>query len=141
MNRFSKLALHSCAILTLSMAADAQSRYAQPRGYGYGQGQPSVIGRVMTDLNRAASNSRLDNHERNHFEQVANNLRDFEAKFARGKFDTGNLDRAIGNLQHLADSDRIRGRERDLLARDADELRRFRAMRGGYNQAPGYYRR
>jgi hypothetical protein len=108
----------------------------QQRGYGgndYGRDQGYLIGRVMSDLNRAAASARLDGHERKHFDEVAQNLQDFQARWARGKFDTGKLDKAIHNLEHLADADRVRGRDRDMLARDLDDLRRFRASRGGYS--------
>ena len=108
----------------------------QQRGYGwnnYGQDSGYLIGRVMSDLNRAAASARLDGHERKHFDEVAQNLQDFQARWARGKFDTGKLDKAIHNLEHLADADRVRGRDRDMLARDLDDLRRFRASRGGYS--------
>src|SRR5439155_1332087 len=69
-------------------------------------------------------------HERNGDYEVAGNLQEFEARWARGKFDTGKLDKAIHNLEHLAGADRVRGRDRDMLARDLEDLRRFRASRG-----------
>jgi hypothetical protein len=156
MNRISNVILSGFGVLALCTAATAQNRgrypYDPPRGgYGYGdaynrsgpdaysRNQPSVVGRVMVDLDRAARSARLDDHELNHFREVSKNLREFEDRLARGKFDNGKLDKAIGNLSHLADSDRIRGRERDMLRRDLDDLRRFRATRGSYDQNRGYY--
>jgi len=35
----------------------------------------------------------------------------FEGRWAQGKFDTGKLDKAIQNLEHLADADQLRARE------------------------------
>jgi hypothetical protein len=113
--------------------------YYRQRGYGYGQNQDYLIGRVMSDLNQAASGAYLDEHERKHFDEVAGNLQDFQARWSRGKFDTGKLDKAIHNLEHLAQADRVRGRDRETLTRDLYELRQFRATRGGYYQSPGYY--
>src|SRR5579872_5514588 len=62
--------------------------YSRPRGYdprsygndrfGYGRNQDSLIAQVMSDLDRAASNSRLDGHERKHFDEAARKLQDFE---------------------------------------------------------------
>jgi hypothetical protein len=109
------------------------------RSYGYSQNQQYLIGRVISDLNRAAERARLDHHESRHFDEVARNLEEFEARSARGKFDTGKLDKAIHNLEHLAEADRVRGRDRDMLARDVEDLRAFRASRGGYDQNPNYY--
>ena len=45
-------------------------------------------------------------------------------------FDTGKLDKAIHNLEHLAEADRVRGRDREMLSRDLYDLRQFRASRG-----------
>jgi hypothetical protein len=117
-----------------------QNRYGNDR-YGDGRNQNSLIGRVLADLNRAASNARLDGHERKHFEEAADKLQEFEGRWAQGKFDSGKLDKAIQNLQHLADADRVRGRDRDMLARDVADLRQFRSTRGRYlNNGYGDYR-
>ena len=113
--------------------------YSRPRGNGYGQNQDYLIGRVMSDLSQAASHAYLDGHERKHFVEVAGNLQDFQARWSRGKFDTGKLDNAIHNLEHLAQADRVRGRDREILSRDLYDLRQFRATRGGYYQSPGFY--
>lgn len=105
--------------------------YANDRN-GYGQ-NGSLIGRVMSDIDRAASNSWVDDHERKHFYEAGRKLQEFEERAARGNFDNGKLDRAIDNLQHLVNSDQVRGRDRDILYRDVTELRQFRATRGGYS--------
>ena len=147
----SRMFLFSCGVLALGLAANAQTwrqdpydrsrdrydddRYSQQGRYGSG-----LIDRVMSDLNRAAERARLDGHEVKHFDEVARNLEEFGSRWARGKFDTGKLDKAIHNLEHLAEADRVRGRDRDMLARDLEDLRQFRASRGRYGQNPNYYR-
>ena len=156
MKRFSARLLLGSSLL-ISLAANAQTwgqgpyypqrddRYSRQRGgypsqggygnngYGYGRNQDSVISRVMGDLSRAAANARLDGHERKHFDEVAQSLQEFEGRWAQGKFDSGKLDKAIRNLEHLADADRVRGRDRDMLARDVQDLRQFRSTRGRYS--------
>ncbi len=144
--------LSACGVLVLGLTAAAQTwaqapyysqrddrydrydrdRYTNQRYDGYGRNQGSLIGRAMSDLNRAAERARLDHHEVKHFDEVASSLREFEERWARGKFDTGKLDKAIRNLEHLAEADRVRGRDRDLLVRDIQDLREFRASRGRY---------
>ena len=114
-------------------------RYSQPRGYGYGRGQDSLVGRVLSDLNRAAARAYVDGHERRHFDEAAGALQDFQARLARGRFDTGKLDKAIDHLRHLAEADRVHGRDRDMLARDVQDLRQFRATRGRYDRYPESY--
>lgn len=119
-------------------------RYPRQRGYGndrYGSNPGSLIERVLSDINMAASNALLDGHEARHFDEAASKLQEFEGRWAQGKFDTGKLDKAIDNLRHLADADRVNPRDRDMLARDIDELRQFRSTRGGYsNYGYGGYR-
>ncbi len=152
MRCLSSLFLSCFGVLALGVAAQAQSqrpyyernrddyfgdRYPQQRGYGYGN-QQFVIDRVMSDLNRAAARARMDGHESHHFDEVARNLQEFQARWARGKFDTGKLDKAIHNLEHLSEADRVRGRDRGMLAQDLADLRQFRASRG-YRQYPDYY--
>jgi len=150
-------ALLGTGVLFLTLSAGAQTwgrdQYGQPRSdpyyrnddryrdrrYGYGENQGYIVGRVISDLNQAASRSYLDGHERKHFDEVAGSLQDFQVRWSRGKFDTGKLDKAIHNLEHLAQADRVRGRDREILSRDLYDLRQFRATRGGYYQRPGYY--
>jgi len=130
---------------TLSAGAQTwrQDSFGQPRYdpyYRNGQSQDYLLGRVMSDLNQAASRAYLDGHERNHFDEVARNLQDFQARWSRGHFDTGKLDNAIHNLEHLAQADRVHPSDREMLARDLYDLRQFRATRGSSYQSPGYYR-
>ena len=163
MKRLFSVFVFGCGVLAMGLAANAQAwgqdpyytprqdpyyrnrdgyiddRYSQQRAYGYGRNQQFLIDRVMTDLNRAAERARLDGHERKHFDEVAGNLQEFEARWARGKFDTGKLDKAIHNLEHLAEANRVHGRDRDMLARDVEDLRQFRASRGRYDRNPSYY--
>ena len=99
-------------------------------GYGpsYGSG---VVDRTLLDLRRAASNARLDGHERSHFNSAVKELQKFQDRWRDGRFDTGRLDKAIDSLRHLANADRIHPRDRGVLARDMEALRDFRS-RGNY---------
>jgi len=137
--------LLSYGILCLGVVANAQSwdrdRYYSNtpyRGDHYYNNRGFLIDRVMSDLNSAGERARLDGHEAKHFNEVADNLQEFRARWARGKFDTGKLDRAIHNLEHLAEADRVRGRDREILSRDLYDLRQFRDSRGAYGRDPNY---
>src|SRR5712664_854336 len=146
MRRFSNPILLGAGLLLVSLTANAQifgrnpqrddpyhdrnGRYSDYGQYGqYGNGR-SLINQVMSDINRAASNARrLDGHEAKHFDEAARKLQDFQYRLDQGRFDTGKLDKAIENLQHLANADQIRGRDRDILAQDLSALRQFRSNR------------
>jgi len=125
--------------LLLGLAANAQ-RYdpyyrGGDRGYGdrYGyESRGSLIGQVVSDLDRIGSNAWVDHHERDHFYEASRKLQEFEARWTQGNFDKGKLDKAIENIQHLANADQLRGRDRDILNRDLTALRQFRSTRGGY---------
>ncbi len=143
MKQVLSLVLFGCGVLAVSDAANAQSWPWDPydrnggysdEGYSYGYGRNSLylVDRVMSDLDQAARRARLDDHEVDHFNEVARNLQEFQSRWARGKFDAGKLDKAIHNLEHLAEADRVRGRDRDMLSRDLYDLRQFRASRGRY---------
>ena len=118
-------------------------RYSQQRGYypdqgrygndGYGGNQHPLIGRVLSDLDRAAENARFDGRERKHFEEAAQQLEQFEDRRMQGKFDNGKIHEAIEELDHLVKSDRVNGRDRQILARDREELRQFSSSRGRYS--------
>ena len=107
--------------------ADERGRYS---GYGYGGG---IVPQVLADLNRAASTRYADNHERKHFDQARKDLLRFQENSARGRFDRDRLDGAIDHLSHLANSDRVHPRDRQVLARDMYELREFRSRGGSWS--------
>lgn len=152
MNRFSSVLLVGAGVLFLSPAANAQTsrqgpyyrtdpnrggyydgRYPQSDRSGFGRSQNSLVGRVIADLNTAAGNARLDGHEWKHFNEAAQKLREFADRLYQGKFDSGKLDKAIQNLEHLADADRVHPRDRNMLARDIEDLRQLRSTRGRYS--------
>ena len=163
MQRFSRSLLLSSAILLLGFTANAQRsdpyyrddpyyrgrgvyldddyRYRNNGPYAYGRNTGSLINQVMSDISRAASYARVDGHERRHFDDAIQKLREFQDRWAQGKFDQHKLDKAIEDLQHLANAAQLRPRDRDMLANDLVALRDFRANRGQYsNGGNGVYR-
>lgn len=86
--------------------------------------------KALSDLDRARSH--VDHHERGHFDNARRDLLIFQDHYSRGKFDKDRLDGAIDNIHHLVDSNRLSPRDRQILARDMDALRDFRASRGAY---------
>ncbi len=131
------------AMLLAAAGAQAQDPYGGPWQRGSRDG---LIDRVERDLQRAASSSYVDGHDRRHFERALDELRRFQHSWSGGRFDNRALDRAIENIDHLAHADRIHPRDREILRQDLWQLRDFRANRGGYyggyrDRYDPYYRR
>ena len=115
--------------------------YNDRTGAAYGRGtygtagSGNVINRVLYNLDVAAANSRVDGHERGHFNKAQQELRNFQARWAQGQFDTGRLDKAVSAIQDLVNSDQVNSRDRSVLSNDLAALRQFRNS-GGQR---GYY--
>lgn len=114
---------------------DPYNRDAYARGYN-GSG---AIDRAFADLEQAASSTFYARHQRGHIDHALRELSKFQSKWSRGKFDRHALDEAIGEMSHIARSGEMHPRTREMLARDADELRAFRAGAGyeSYGYGPG----
>ncbi|HUQ93170.1 MAG TPA: hypothetical protein VM120_15920 [Bryobacteraceae bacterium] len=160
MKQFSCIAFLSAGVLFADLAAGqtygqrGDPYYQNGRGYnedsynrsrgGYGNerfgygGNASLIPRVLSNIERAASNAHLDRHEAKHFNEAARKLEEFESRLARGKFDTGRLDKAIDSIQHLVEADRVHPRDRSRLSRDLSALRQFRWGGGQYGPGGDY---
>jgi hypothetical protein len=106
-------------------------RYGRPQ---YGGADPaSTAQRVMRNLSGAARSAYMDRRERDRFDRAINELQRFEYRWSRERrFDTGNLDRAINHMKHLADARRMDPRMRNAIAQDIDVLRDVRAQRDRY---------
>jgi hypothetical protein len=108
---------------------DRNYRGDRYRGDGYRGGD--IVDRTFADLQQTASASFYARHERGHFDHAMRELSKFQNKRARGKFDHHALDEAIGEMSRLSRAGELNPRVRETMARDADELRVFRA--GGYD--------
>ncbi len=96
------------------------------------EGPRQVVSRTQTDLERAAS-FLSRNHKKDEEKRVRNaqqNLSKLDRHFAKGKFDKGTLDTAIGNIQSILDHNVLQGEDRDMLMRDVTDLRTVRQQRG-----------
>lgn len=109
-------------------------RYSDRYRDGYGNrdpyGSPRIIDRVRADLERGASSTYYANHQRGRFEHAMRELNRFEDRWRQGKFDKGRLDEVIEDLANLSRARDLDPRMRDIMARDANDLRVFRANRG-----------
>ena len=124
------------ALLVLGSLAQAQ--YG-PRGIYHPRSVSGIIDRVHADLNRGYRGWHISHGDRKRLDHAGHELRDFASKWNRGRFDKGELDDAIGSIQHVVDNNHLSGRERDALYNDLAQLRN---MREAYNRHEiGYGRR
>jgi hypothetical protein len=140
MRTFFSGTLFALALLAASGAARAQYRgpygnpsYRDQPGYGRPHGEFDVVARVLGHLDRARTGGWWSRGDTHHYEHARNDLMRFQDDLARGRFDQGRLDSAIGHLNHLAGSHQVPPRDRELLARDGYDLREFRSRRGGWS--------
>jgi hypothetical protein len=106
------------------------------RGGWRGSGSP--VQRVLSDLDRIQARSRVDNHERNHFNEARKDLYRFEERWRDGRFDSGRLNKAMDNIEHLARSRQIHPRDRSVLGQDLRILGQLRSGRGPYGRNGPY---
>ena len=124
------------ALLVLGSLAQAQ--YG-PGGIYHPRSVSGIIDRVHADLNRGYRGWHISHGDRKRLDHAEHNLRDFARKWYRGRFDKGELDEAIGSIQHVVDNNHLSGRERDALY---DDLAQLRNMREAYDRHEiGYPRR
>ena len=127
---FAGLALLAVTIVGRAYGHDPYNDERNGRdGYPYGTGaySGSLVEQISRDVAMVRSNSRVDGHERDHFNTVQRELADFQRRWKQGRFENGRLDRAISSLSHLVNSDQIDPRRRRILANDLANLRSFRA--------------
>jgi hypothetical protein len=104
--------------------------YGNNSGYGYRNGgaygnNSAIVTRTMQDLQSAASRSRVDGHERDHFNRAMGELQNMRYN----QVDSGRLSRVLEDLDHLSRADQINPRDRQILARDRQALA---SSYGGY---------
>lgn len=107
----------------------AQAQYG-PRPDYSARWVSGLIGRVHADLNRAYGSWRFSRGDQDRLNSAEHQLRDFAVKWNRGRFDKGELDEAIGSIQHVVDNNRMPRGNRDALI---DDLGRLRGMRQAYD--------
>jgi len=109
----------------LAMVPRAGAQFGPREQYG-----PSavtvLVDRVHEDLDHAYRVAEFSHSDRDRLNNAEKQLRDFTAKWDKGKFDKDELDDAISALQHVLDNNRLPDRERTALSDDVNQLRRMR---------------
>jgi len=104
------------------------SAYAQrDRDERYRAWGREPLDRVRADLDHAERGLHyLGPEEMERFNRVRGQVSEFQHRWEQGRFDRDALDHIIEGLNHTVQHDRIRPRDRDILA---DDVRRLRELR------------
>ena len=111
--------------ILVTLAATGQAQFG-PEGRYRPEAVAAIIDRAHEDLTRGYAVWRLRKGDRERLTHAERQLRDFANHWQHGKFDRGNLEGAIGDVQKVMDENHLSGRERDALWNDIEELRRMR---------------
>ena len=104
------------ASVSFAQPYNPDRRYgATPRG--------EVFERAQFDLSRAAEHS----YDRRRIEKAQREIADFQRRLSFGRFSRRDLDRAIGATDDVVRRGSIAPRDRDILFRDLEGMRAFRA--------------
>jgi hypothetical protein len=116
--------------LLLGFGLLAQAQFA-PRAQYSPSSVSNLVDQVHQDLNRAYGAFHFTHGDRDRLNHAEKELREFSLKWERGSFDKGELDDAIGSLQHVLDNNHLPLGDRDALSGDVNQLQR---MRDAYNR-------
>jgi hypothetical protein len=121
-----RLGKFAAGVLFAALVTSAQAQLGPSNGRYRPESVAALIERVHVDLDRGYAVWHLRHGDRDRLTHAERQLRDFARRWREGKFDKGNLNGAIGSIQHVIDDNHLRGGERDALWNDVEELRRMR---------------
>jgi hypothetical protein len=123
MNRSIIATVVGAAFLALTPLAHAQ--FGPDNRYSPSE-VTALIDRVHEDLNHAYGAWHFSDSDRDRLNNAEKQLREFAKQWSKAKFDKGNLDDAIGSIQHVLDNNKMPAASRDALSDDIGRLRRMR---------------
>jgi hypothetical protein len=114
--------LFATAVLSISLLAGGLSAQVHGPGYGRPYREP-LFDRVQGDLSRAMEHA----YARERVSRAQRELGKFQAERASGRFGGHQFHKAVNALDSVVRSNGIDPRDRDVLARDLQNLRGFGA--------------
>ena len=123
-------------LLVMSLALGSGISLQAAAGGAWFQGYPApytnmrgLVDRTQADLRMAADLEHGNDKQRNRYRDAQEHLSNFDRQITRGRFDRGQLDKSIDNIQGILNHNVLQARSRDALMRDATDLRVARARR------------
>ncbi len=113
----------------LALGGAVSVRAAQ-QGYPAGEPYPApytglrgLVDRTQSDLHMAADLEHGKEDQRERYRHAQGHLSTFDRHLVKGKFDKGELERAIGEIKGILDHNVLQASSRDALTRDLEDLR------------------
>jgi hypothetical protein len=88
-----------------------------------------VVDRTQSDLRTAADLEPKHNDDHNRYKNAQGHLSTFDRKFVKGKFDKGELEKALDGLKDILDHNVLQASTRDNLMKDMTDLKIARDRR------------
>ncbi len=88
-----------------------------------------VVDRTQVDLRTAADLEPRHNDDHNRYKNAQGHLSTFDRKLVKGKFDRGELEKAVDCLKDILDHNVLQASTRDSLMRDMTDLKVARDRR------------
>jgi hypothetical protein len=82
-----------------------------------------VVDRTQSDLRTAADLEPKHNDEHNRYKNAQGHLSTLDRKLVKGKFDKGELEKALDGLKDILDHNVLQASTRDNLMRDMTDLK------------------
>jgi len=82
-----------------------------------------VVDRTQSDLRTAADLELKRNDDHNRYKNAQGHLSTFDRKLVKGKFDKGELEKALDDIKDILDHNILQGSTRDNLMRDMTDLK------------------
>jgi hypothetical protein len=111
--------------VAMMVAPLAQAQYGEGNRFSPAS-VSTLIDRVHDDLNHAYGVWKFSDSDRGRLNNAEKQLREFAQKWSKLKFDRGELDDAIGAIQHVLDENKLPADGRDALSDDVTKLRQLR---------------
>ncbi len=85
-----------------------------------------LFDRVRDDVDHVQSTTFPVSKDEFRLVRVKEQLNDLQSKMANGQYDEGELDEVVHSLQRVVDSNKLSGRDREILTDDLAHLREYR---------------
>jgi septal ring factor EnvC (AmiA/AmiB activator) len=118
------------AIAGVSVGAQGAAAFSQYPDDAGGPPLRAILDQTQNDLRTAATMEHQNSKERERYRNAQKSLSDFDRKLTKNKFDKGQLDKAIHDIQSVLDHNTLQVSSRDDLLRDVSQLREARRRHG-----------